>query len=80
MQDRVNIMDCLPYLLHVEQIELGRRRRCKLMAALTQQWDGHPTEHSRGPRDQDAHDPHVNDAPTVTWTAAVIALRAGSPD
>jgi hypothetical protein len=57
----VNVMDCLPYLRHVEQIELGRRRRRKLMAALTQQWDGQPPENSRGPRDQDAHAADVND-------------------
>jgi hypothetical protein len=62
VQHRVNVMDCLPYLLRVEQIELGRQRRCKLMAALTEQWGGHPPENSRGPRDQDAHAADVNDA------------------
>jgi hypothetical protein len=54
-------MDCLAYLLRVEQIELRRRRRCKLMAALSQQWDGHPPENSRGPCEQDVHAAHVND-------------------
>jgi hypothetical protein len=65
-------MDCLPYLLRVEQIELGRRRRRKLMAALTQQSDGHPPENSRGPRDQDAHAAHVNDTAHGRIAAAVI--------
>jgi hypothetical protein len=72
VQHRVNVMDCLRDLLCVEQIELGRRRRYKFMAALTQQRDGHPPENSRGPRDQDAHAAHVNDIARGRVAAAVI--------
>jgi hypothetical protein len=58
MQHRVDVANCLPYLLLIEQVEFGRRRHRKLMTAVTQQWDGHPPEHSRGTRHEDAHVAH----------------------
>ena len=55
MQHGVCIADYLSYLVRVEEVEFGRRRRVNVMTAVTQQWDGRPPENSRRPRDEDAH-------------------------
>ena len=55
MHHRVDVTDCLPYVLRVEQVERGRRGHRELMTAVMQQWDGHPPENPRRTGHEDAH-------------------------